>query len=97
MSKSAATRPGMLDPVVAVYTARAIRDFGDGFIAILLPVYLLALGLSATHVGIIATSALFGSALLTLAIGQLGGRYDLRRLLLCASALMAVTGVVYAA
>ncbi|MSQ21556.1 MAG: MFS transporter [Betaproteobacteria bacterium] len=90
-------RPGVLDPVTAVYTARAFRDFGDGFIAILLPVYLLALGLSATHVGIIATSALFGSALLTLVIGQLGGRYDLRRLLLCASALMALTGVVYAA
>lgn len=97
MSKSAAMRPGVLDPVTAVYTARAFRDFGDGFIAILLPVYLLALGLSATHVGIIATSALFGSALLTLVIGQLGGRYDLRRLLLCASALMALTGVVYAA
>ncbi len=97
MSKSAATRPRLLGPVTAVYTARAIRDFGDGFIAILLPVYLLALGLTATHVGIIATSALFGSALLTLVIGQLGGRYDLRRLLLCASALMALTGVVYAA
>jgi MFS family permease len=84
-------------PATAIYLARAIRDFGDGFIAIILPVYLLALGLSAFDVGVIATSALLGSALLTLAIGQLGGRYDLRKLLVCASVLMALTGLVYAA
>ena len=97
MGRIVAARPVPWHPVTAVYLARAIRDFGDGFIAIVLPVYLLALGLSAFDVGVVATSALFGSALLTLAIGQLGGRYDLRKLLLCASVLMALTGVVYAA
>lgn len=81
----------------AVYAARAIRDFGDGFIAILLPVYLTALGLSAFDVGVVATLALFGSALLTLAIGFLGARHDHRRLLLAASALMALSGIAYAA
>jgi len=81
----------------AVYAARAIRDFGDGFIAILLPVYLTALGLSAFDVGVVATLALLGSALLTLAIGFLGARHDHRRLLLAASALMAGTGIAYAA
>src|SRR5512134_2955621 len=81
----------------AVYAARAIRDFGDGFVAILLPVYLTALGLSAFDVGVVATLALFGSALLTLAIGFLGARHDHRRLLLAASALMALTGIAYAA
>ncbi|MFN0302328.1 MAG: MFS transporter [Burkholderiales bacterium] len=97
MSKAAAPRLTSWNPVTAVYLARAIRDFGDGFIAIILPVYLLALGLSAFDVGVIATTALFGSALLTLVIGQLGGRYDHRRLLVAASVLMAVTGLVYAA
>jgi MFS family permease len=80
-----------------VYLARAIRDFGDGFVAILLPVYLTALGLSAFEVGVVATLALLGSAILTLAIGLLGGRRDLRALLLAASALMAATGLAYAA
>ncbi len=80
-----------------VYLARAIRDFGDGFVAILLPVYLTALGLSALDVGIVATLALLGSALLTLAIGFLGARHDHRRLLLAASMLMAGTGIAYAA
>jgi MFS family permease len=80
-----------------VYLARAIRDFGDGFVAILLPVYLIALGLSAFEVGVVATLALLGSALLTLAIGFLGGGRDHRVLLLAASALMAATGLAYAA
>jgi MFS family permease len=84
-------------PARSVYLARAIRDFGDGFVAILLPVYLTALGLSAFEVGVVATLALLGSAILTLAIGLAGGRRDHRVLLLCASALMAVTGIAYAA
>ena len=77
--------------------ARAIRDFGDGFVAILLPVYLIALGLSAFEVGVVATVALLGSAMLTLAIGLLGGSRDHRVLLLAASGLMAATGLAYAA
>jgi len=84
-------------PTGYVFLARAIRDFGDGFVAILLPVYLLGLGMSAFEVGMVATLALFGSALLTLAIGFLGARHDQRALLLAASALMAATGLAYAA
>jgi MFS family permease len=79
-----------------IYLARSIRDFGDGFVAILLPVYLTSLGLSAFDVGIIATLALLGSALLTLMIGHWGARHDHRRMLIAASALMAGTGFVYA-
>jgi len=80
-----------------VLAARALRDFGDGFVAILLPVYLTALGLSAFHVGVIATLALFGSALLTLGAGFLTARYDVRGLLLASSALMIASGLAYAA
>ncbi|HJT12603.1 MAG TPA: MFS transporter [Dongiaceae bacterium] len=76
--------------------ARAFRDFGDGFVAVLLPVYLLGLGLGPVQVGIVATAALFGSALLTLAIGFLGARYGHRRLLLAAASLMVATGVAFA-
>jgi MFS family permease len=76
--------------------ARAFRDFGDGFVAVLLPAYLLALGLGPLQVGVIATTALLGSALLTLAIGFLGARHDHRRLLLAAAGLMIATGVAFA-
>ena len=80
-----------------IFFARALRDFGDGFVAILLPVYLTALGLSAFDVGVIATAALLGSALLTLGAGFLAARYDVRALLLAASALMIASGLAYAA
>lgn len=76
--------------------ARALRDFGDGFVAVLLPVYLLALGLGPLEVGILATAALLGSASLTIAIGFLGARYDHRRLLLVAAGLMIATGAAFA-
>ena len=31
-----------LQPTTCLFIARALRDFGDGFVAVLLPVYLLA-------------------------------------------------------
>jgi MFS family permease len=76
--------------------ARALRDFGDGFVAVLLPVYLVALGHTAFDVGVIAAVALFGSAVLTLLIGAIGARYDLRTLLLATSLLMIASGIGYA-
>ena len=76
--------------------ARALRDFGDGFVAVLLPAYLTLLGFSPLQVGIIATAALLGSALLTLGVGLLGARHDHRRLLLAGANLMVATGAAFA-
>lgn len=84
------------NPAPLVYAARALRDFGDGFVAVLLPVYLIAMGLGVLEVGVVATLALLGSALMTLAIGFLGARVDPRRLLTAASGLMAATGLAFA-
>jgi MFS family permease len=85
------------EPVRYLYLARALRDFGDGFVAILLPVYLTAIGLDALQVGIVATLALFGSALTTLLIGVVGAHVDQRTLLIAASGLMTLTGICFAA
>lgn len=75
---------------------RALRAFTDGYVAILLPVYLLALGLGKWEVGLISTATLLGSALMTLAVGQWGHRFPQRRLLLAAAWLMAITGLLLA-
>jgi MFS family permease len=83
-------------PATYLFAARALRDFGDGFVAILLPVYLLALGFDALQVGIVATASLLGSALLTIGVGFVGPRYDHRQLLLAAASLMIATGVAFA-
>jgi MFS family permease len=64
---------------------------------VLLPAYLLALGHGELAVGFLSTATLFGSALATLAVGRWGGRYPLRRLLLASAALMALTGLGFAA
>jgi MFS family permease len=89
---------GMTTPsnVLLLFSARALRDFGDGFVAVLLPAYLLVLGFTPLQVGAIATASLLGSALLTMGIGLLGARYDYRQLLLGAASLMIATGVAFA-
>ncbi|WP_292401661.1 MFS transporter [Mesorhizobium sp.] len=79
-----------------LFMARALRDMGDGFVAVLLPVYLLALGFTPLQVGVIATASLLGSALLTIGVGFLGVRYDHRQLLFAAASLMVATGVAFA-
>jgi MFS family permease len=78
-----------------LYAARAARGLGDGFAAIILPAYLSQLGFSPFQIGIVATAALLGSALLTLAIGVLAPHYDLRTLLLGCAALMIATGAAF--
>ncbi|MCE9522144.1 MAG: MFS transporter [Alphaproteobacteria bacterium] len=87
----------MLSTPTKIYLARALRDFGDGFVALLLPVYLAARGFDAFEIGLVATLALLGSALTTLAIGLVGARYGQRTLLLAASAVMTLTGLAFAA
>lgn len=76
-----------------LYGARAVRGFGDGFAAIILPAYLVAIGFDSFQVGLIATSALLGSAVLTLAVGFLAPRFPHRTLLLICALLMVVTGI----
>lgn len=75
---------------------RALRGFCDGFIAVLLPAYLLALGFAQLAVGLVSSATLIGSALATILVGVLGHRYPQRRLLLLAAALMAATGIGFA-
>ena len=82
--------------VARVLTAKGIRAFGDGFVSLLLPLYLLDLGFSPLQVGIIATATLFGSGLLTLAAGLHAHRWHYRTLLLAAAVLMLATGLGFA-
>jgi MFS family permease len=80
-----------------LYSARAARGFGDGFAALILPAYLSALGFGPVRIGIVAAAALLGSAVLTLAIGLIAPRYDLRTLLLACAGLMIATGIAFPA
>ncbi|MEW6705779.1 MAG: MFS transporter [Pseudomonadota bacterium] len=79
-----------------VLLARAVRALVDGYMAVLLPAYLLALGLDTLDVGLVATATLLGSALATVAVGAWAHRLPSRRLLQWAALLMAATGVAFA-
>lgn len=76
---------------------RSLRAFADGYVAVLIPAYLIALGLGIWEVGVLAAATLLGSALATLAIGAWGNRVHHGRLLLGAALLMATTGFAFAA
>jgi MFS family permease len=80
-----------------VYAARALRGFGDGFAIIVLPVYLAAIGLTSPQIGLVATASLLGTAILTLAVGMIAPRFELRSLLLAGAALAAITGLAFPA
>jgi len=81
--------------IALLYAARALRGFGDGFAIIILPAYMTALGFDAVAVGTVATASLLGTALLTLAIGWIAPRFDLRGLLLFGAGLMIATGLAF--
>lgn len=76
-----------------ILTARGIRAFNDGYVALLLPYYLTLLGYGALEVGIIATATLLGSGLLTLLAGLFAYRFRLHVLLNAACVLMLVSGL----
>ena len=79
-----------------IFVARSLRAFADGYVAVLLPLHLSLLGFEAFAVGAIATAALLGSALLTLALGIAAHRVRRRPALLGAALLMAATGFGFA-
>jgi hypothetical protein len=81
---------------VPLLAARALRAFGDGYMAVLLPAYLLSIGLGTLEVGIVSTATMLGSALATLAVGAWGYRFAGGKLLRGAALLMAATGLGFA-
>src|SRR5215831_14595934 len=61
--------PGASADALRILAARGVRAFGDGFVALLLPIYLVERGFSALAVGTIVTGTLVGTALMTLWVG----------------------------
>ena len=88
--------PGARVDAAKLLSARSLRAFADGFVSVLLPVYLIRLGFSELQVGAITAATLAGSAALTLAVGLVAHRFVQKRLLVQATVLMALTGVGFA-
>ncbi|VTU31441.1 hypothetical protein SRS16CHR_04879 [Variovorax sp. SRS16] len=89
-------RAGVDAGALPLLAARALRAFGDGYMAVLLPAYLLSIGLGTLEVGIVSTATMLGSALATLAVGAWRYRFAGGKLLRSAAWLMAATGLGFA-
>lgn len=81
--------------IALLFIARGVRGLGDGFAIIILPAYLSAIGFDAVQIGFIVSASLLGTALLTLAVGFIAPRHDLRTFLLAGAVLMACTGLAF--
>jgi MFS family permease len=75
---------------------RSLRAFVDGLVSVVLVSYLTLLGLDETHIGIVITLTLLGSAAVTLGVGLRAHAVPRRRLLQLVSMLMALTGLGFA-
>jgi MFS family permease len=81
--------------IVLLYAARGVRGFGDGFATITLPAYLIAIGYDPVRIGLVVAASLLGTAVLTLAVGAIASRYDLRTLMQLGAVLMILTGLAF--
>lgn len=72
---------------------RGLRGYSDGCVSLVLPFYLISLGLNPLQVGMIATATMLGSGMVSIGAGLSEGRYGTRVLLLFAALLMTTTGL----
>ena len=80
--------------VRAVFVAKAVRTFGYGFLAIVFPIHLAALGVGAIGIGVAVSATLFASAALTWAARRPAERYGARAVLLALATATAVSGAL---
>src|SRR5579871_877569 len=93
LDKPATRMPlALTSDIAVIYAARCVRGLGDGFAVVILPAYLTAIGLTPVEIGFVATASLFGTAVLTLLVGLVAPRHDLRNMLLLGAGLMGITG-----
>ena len=79
-----------------LFLIRSLRMFGYGFLAVVLVLYLDALGLDALTIGLILTLTLIGDTLLSLWLTTSADRIGRRRVLVVGCVLMVVAGIVFA-
>jgi MFS family permease len=79
-----------------LFTTRVLRMFGYGSLAVVLVLYLAALGLDGVTIGIILTLTLVGDTLVSLWLTTSADRLGRRRVLIAGSLLMVGAGVAFA-
>jgi MFS family permease len=83
--------------VALLFTARAVRMFGYGLLAVVLVLYLDAIGIAAADIGLLLTLTLLGDAAISLWLTTHADRIGRRRVLLAGAVLLLAAGLVFAA
>ncbi len=78
-----------------LFTMRTLRMFGYGFLAVVLVLYLDALGLDALTIGLVLTLTLVGDTVISLWLTTHADRIGRRRVLVVGALLMVVAGVSF--
>ena len=76
--------------------ARVLRTFAYGYLSVVLGVYLDRLGLDPARIGVVLTSAIAGSAAMTVLWSLFADRYGRRRTISTMAVLMTVGGLAFA-
>src|SRR5947209_18365726 len=96
-SGSTAPAPRLLTPDGRLlFVTRCVRLFAYGFLAVVLVLYLRAVGLTVGQVGVLLTLILLGDTAISLWLTTAADRLGRRRMLLAGSVLMALAGVAFA-
>jgi MFS family permease len=82
--------------VALLFSARAVRMFGYGLLAVVLVLYLDAIGIAAADIGLLLTLTLLGDAAISLWLTTHADRIGRRRVLLAGAALLLAAGLVFA-
>ena len=79
-----------------LFTTRVLRMFGYGFLAVVLVLYLAAVGLDPIAIGVVLTLTLVGDTVISLWLTTNADRFGRRRVLVAGALLMVVAGVAFA-
>jgi len=79
-----------------LFTMRTLRMFAYGFLAVVLVLYLQAVGLDPLTIGIVLTLTLLGDTIISLWLTTHADRFGRRRVLVAGAGLMLAAGVVFA-
>jgi len=83
--------------VALLFASRAVRMFGYGFLAVVLVLYLDALGFSGGEVGLLLALTLLGDAAVSLWLTTHADRIGRRRVLIAGAGLMLAAGLAFVA
>lgn len=95
--KSGAAESSYRVDIALLFATRILRMFGYGFLAVVLVLYLDAIGLSGAEIGLLLSLTLLGDAGVSLWLTTHADRVGRRRVLLLGAGLMLAAGLVFVA